>query len=421
MLMDSAAYFVGGAVLLLAVTHVVVGGCYTFRLSRHRRGDVDSEDEPKAAVILALRGSDPFLDRTLCGLMKQRYADYTVFLVVDSEADAAMVDIRRILDELQPENFTVQVLEDHKPSCSLKCSALVQAVERLADDFEVVAFIDADAPPHPNWLSDLVSPLKDRSVGVVTGNRWFAPQDVRWGSMVRCIWNAAAIVQVWLNHIVWAGSMAMRTEVARDRELLDGWGRALSVDATVTRWMKEQRLKVHFTPAVMMINEEGIGLAQFQRWVQRQLIAAKSSGSMGILVWLHTFSLSAVHLAAVLLLVQSAFAGHTAVALWLTISLATYWLTSLLSLLLLEAAVSSVARENSVSKGPMTWGIAIRLLPAMALTQAVYTYAFCRAIFRKQIDWRGIEYRINGVNDVQMTEYHPYTQAADPKAADSVV
>ena len=71
MLMDTAAYLIAGAMLLLAVAHVVGGSCYAFMLFRHRRVYAISGYAPPAAVIMALRGSDPSLERTLRGLSQQ--------------------------------------------------------------------------------------------------------------------------------------------------------------------------------------------------------------------------------------------------------------------------------------------------------------------------------------------------------------
>jgi cellulose synthase/poly-beta-1,6-N-acetylglucosamine synthase-like glycosyltransferase len=42
---------------------------------------------PKTAVILSLRGPDPFVRRCLDGLLTQDYPGYTVFIVIDHAED----------------------------------------------------------------------------------------------------------------------------------------------------------------------------------------------------------------------------------------------------------------------------------------------------------------------------------------------
>src|ERR1051326_6904955 len=44
---------------------------------------------PKTAVILSLRGPDPFLPAAIDALMKQDYPDYDVYIVVDDRDDPA--------------------------------------------------------------------------------------------------------------------------------------------------------------------------------------------------------------------------------------------------------------------------------------------------------------------------------------------
>src|SRR6516162_5459937 len=45
------------------------------------------EYQPKTAVILCLRGGDPFLSACLNGVLNQDYPDYDVRIVVDAKSD----------------------------------------------------------------------------------------------------------------------------------------------------------------------------------------------------------------------------------------------------------------------------------------------------------------------------------------------
>ena len=60
--------------VLLVVAQSIISGAYWLEFRRSRR-TVDSATLPKAAVILSLRGSDPFLPRTLKALLEQDYVD----------------------------------------------------------------------------------------------------------------------------------------------------------------------------------------------------------------------------------------------------------------------------------------------------------------------------------------------------------
>jgi len=106
---------------------------------------------PKTAVILSLRGMDADVMACLNGLMHQDYGSrYAAWIVVDSREDPAW----QAASEAARTNTSVQVdiqpLHSKRSTCSLKCSALVQAVCALDDSYEIVAFLDADVVPPPH-------------------------------------------------------------------------------------------------------------------------------------------------------------------------------------------------------------------------------------------------------------------------------
>src|SRR5262249_12282119 len=140
---------------------------------------------PRVAVVLPVRGADPSLPACLDGLLRQDYPRYDVRVVVDSPTDPAWAAVRGALAAGHPADVRVSVLEERLPTCSLKLSALVQAVGGLDDSYPVVALVDADVVPHAGWLRDLVAPLRDPAVGAATGVRWFAPEGSGWGELVR--------------------------------------------------------------------------------------------------------------------------------------------------------------------------------------------------------------------------------------------
>lgn len=410
-----ASWIVFALVAVLVVCQTAAVTAFAWRLLsqadvKRKRGKRAKRDEPKAAIILSLRGPDPFLDETLQALRQLDYPDYEVHLVVDSESDPVWDDVRPHIES--DGRFTAHVLREPLPTCSLKCSALVQAIGALRPEVEVVAFIDGDAVPHSSWLSDLAAPLKDPRVGVVTGNRWFIPQKTHWGTLVRYFWNVGAVVQVWLNGIVWAGSMAMRKEVIDQIGLLDAWRHCLSVDATVCRQLRSHGLRVQFAPHVMMANREKIPLDKFVRWVQRQLVAAKSCGPNWRVVALHAFSLTGSQAAAGLLVLAGILTRQWDAAIVSCWAIALYWIAAAAATLTTELAVRRVLSNNrDPARWPaLTW---LAFIPALALTHIVYPAALWGAYSQRKVSWRGVDYVIRGVNDVEMCGYEPFQCGGD--------
>jgi len=424
-----ASYLVLLVVVLLVAGQTLAVAAFVRELLRAQRpASADCSDTaietgcatgmPKAAVILSLRGPDPYLSRTLRALQQLDYPDYEIHLVVDSKSDPVWDNILDALDDMDALNrcgadrVCIRTLRNPASTCSLKCSSLVQAVRALNDSIEVVAFVDGDAVPHRLWLQDLVAPLNDSSIGVVTGNRWFVPKNVHWGTLVRYFWNVGAVVQVWLNGIVWAGSMAMRRDVIDKIELLEAWSKSLSVDATICRQLRKHRLRVRFAPNVMMANRENIGLSKFVGWVQRQLVAAKSCGPNWRVVALHALALTGSQLAALVICLAACLNGsHTACRVSL-LAMAVYWVSATLSTVATEFSVRRVLSQNKdhVSWPRRAW---LAFAPALALTHLAYPYALLGAYAQKQVSWRGVDYVVRGVNDIELCRYEPYQNAKD--------
>jgi len=376
---------------------------------------------PKAAVVLSVRGLDPQLEETLENLLDQDYPDFTVHIVVDAKQDPALDVIRDVLGRREATNVSISFLRDRKANCSLKCSALIEAIGELQESHEVIAFIDGDALPYPAWLRDLVAPLKDPKIGVSTGNRWYAPAETNWGSLVRYFWNAGAVVQVWMNGIVWAGSMAMRTEVIRKVGLATAWSRALSVDATINRQMRKHGYSVHFVPSVMVLNREQISLSAFLGWVQRQLIAARSSGGGWVMVTLHTLALALINLGSLGLAITALFLDNLPAAAVSGIGLAFFWVASLASTAAIELPVRRVVRRYGGACRWLSPAALARVFPALILTYLLYPCVFAWASLRKRVTWRGVEYDIARAGKVRMIHYQPIRLSLPTDANASVV
>src|SRR5579862_9174839 len=161
---------------------------------------------PRVAVVLSVRGADPSLLDCLRRLLQQDYPDYEVFIVIDSENDPAWEILQPILAEPCGARVHLRVLGTKYETCSLKVSGTAQALGELDASYGVVVLIDADVIPYATWLRDLVRPFHDARVGATMGLRWYLPETANWGSLVRSLWNAAAVSQMYAFHMTWAGS-----------------------------------------------------------------------------------------------------------------------------------------------------------------------------------------------------------------------
>ncbi|MBD0266232.1 MAG: glycosyltransferase family 2 protein, partial [Tolypothrix sp. Co-bin9] len=246
---------------------------FLFCLHSKSKNILPDDQLPKTAVILCLRGVDPFLSNCLRSLLNQNYPQYDLKLIVDSYDDAAW-KIATDISEQAATNVQISPLRMLRHNCSLKCSSLVQAISELDDSYKVVALIDADTVPHPNWLRELVTPLTHPKVGATTGNRWYLPTGKYWGSMVRYQGNISTVVQMFLFRIPWGGNLALKTEIFRETALLDKWGQALNEDKLLCKVLKKQGMQVKFVPS-LILNREECDLPSLLSSLERQLLSSR--------------------------------------------------------------------------------------------------------------------------------------------------
>ena len=278
----------------------------------------------------------------------------------------------------------------------------------LDDTYQFIAQLDADTVPHPTWLRELATALVDDSVGAATGNRWYMPKRISMGSLVRYVWNAAAVVQMHSYHIAWGGTLAVKTKVLRETDLLDKWSNAFCEDTMLFAFLRKQGLRVEFVPSLMMVNRESCDLGGFYLWVRRQMLTAKLYHPAWLAVVGHGVVTTIVPVLTLILLLWTWVTGDISSAIRLAMALGSYQVAIMLVLLPMEYSVRRIA---SARGQPTRWVTAIAMLLyvfAVPLTQLVYAAALRSTCRLRSVDWRGIHYEIGGPWKIRRREYRPY-------------
>ena len=63
--------------------------------------------------------------------------------------------------------------------------------------------------------------------------------------------------------IAWGGTLALKTRVFRQSDLLERWGRAFCEDTMLRTALARQGMRVAFVPSLMMVNREGCRMGGF--------------------------------------------------------------------------------------------------------------------------------------------------------------
>lgn len=402
----------GSLVFLLVAQGILVAGFVVALWRLPRRPLLADEACPPAAVILCLRGMDPFLPRCLAAIAQQDYPRFEVRVVVDRQGDPAWSAVERAIADHPSCAMTVTPLEARQETCSLKCSSLVQAATDIGDRVQFLAQLDADTIPHRSWLRELATALADEHIGAATGNRWYMPEDADWGSLVRYLWNAAAVVQMYWYRIAWGGTLAVKTSVIREAKLLERWSHALCEDTMLYTQLRPVGQRIAFVPSLMMINRESCDLPGFAAWVSRQLLTARLYHPGWPAVVAHGVGITLGLAAAVILLGAALLLGDLKTAALLGAGIVGYEVATALLLAPMEVAVRRLAKRRGE---PVAWlsGVkGVRLLVALVVTQVVYPVTLATACLARRIAWRAAQYRIGGPWKIRLIADPPFAEAA---------
>lgn len=408
-------------VLISLLVAIIFSGHATFLLCYVRRlrsapWPLPTDTQcPRAAVILCLRGRDPFLEKCLAGLLNQDFPHYEVMIVVDQPTDPAWEVAARVVAQHPHAHVSLRPLLKRRRTCSLKCSAIVQAVSELEEtsEVDVYAFLDADVIPHVSWLRELVSPLADVTVAASCGYRCLMPTHRSLASVIRAQWNCGAVGLMVLNRICWGGSLALQADFVRDACLLDKWSRALCEDTMIGPAARKMNLRLALLPSLAMVNQESCSLASLFPWILRQTLFGflynpgfKLRNRIVTVVYNATLGGGSV------LACVAAWQGN-GWAILLGSLIASYVALLIGGQLWVEAIVSEKLRSRgqNMRRPGATWPIL--LLVCFPLTQLISLAAVVSTLRVRIVTWRGIRYEVRGPTQIARLEVESALAQAD--------
>jgi Glycosyltransferase like family 2 len=395
--------------LLPVAGMAVAWACFAYRSGKGYR---PPQPLPEVAVLLPLRGADPALDACLKGLLAQDYPAYRVHIVIDSAEDPAQAVVARMLADAGPRAALVHV-ETRRilgTDCSAKLSAQRQVLTALDREVAVIAFLDADCAPSPNWLREIVAPFSDARVGATTGIRWSAPCDEGWGTLARYVFLGLIFPQHFLYRIPWGGSFAIRKSAIDSTGLLEHWTHCLGEDTSAYGPLRRAGLRLAFVPAATQVNSESTDLDGAHAFMLRQILSARLHHVFWPLILAaNVATIVAFSISSLLALVG--LLGAVLSVLGVTTGLWKFTVFAIIPALycaglLLSLAVGDRLVRRAVSAPPPPWGP--KVIAAAAIAAAGSTHAMLTAPFARSIEWRGITYDIAGRDRIRLRSYRPY-------------
>ncbi len=155
---------IAGTLASLAYYVLCLCGAFAFLREQRVAGGGARPRQP-VSILKPLRGADPGLYEGLRSHCTQDYAEYEIIFGVSDPADPAIEFVERLKTEFP--NLPIRLLVCEKRlGANTKVSNLAQMLPEARYDYLIVN--DSDIRVEPDYLSRILAPLADPTVGLVT-------------------------------------------------------------------------------------------------------------------------------------------------------------------------------------------------------------------------------------------------------------
>jgi len=372
---------------------------------------------PRVALLVPVKGLDIGLKENLAALFRLDYPHYALVFVVESDDDPCVPVIDGLMDQssVPCRRIVAGIAHD----CGQKVHNLRVAASQISSRHEVLAFVDADARPHPGWLWMLVCHLekrtfgrKKRTYGAATGYRWMVPERVSLPNLVLYSVNSgvAGLLGRHDLNLIWGGSWALCRNTFEEVGLHDEWHGTLSDDLVAARTLKRHGMNVYFEPGTLCASHVEVNWLQLLEFVRRQYVIARRYAPFH---W--RWALAGTTL------MQLAFWGNVAAAVGLLATGRREWMASAVAALVLYGLTTVRAwyRQDAARRALPALAAKLRSaawfdILASPFVGAVSWLTMLSSAFGDQITWRGVTYRILPGGQIELVNRQPLP-STDPQ------
>jgi cellulose synthase/poly-beta-1,6-N-acetylglucosamine synthase-like glycosyltransferase len=254
------------AVLTVYIVFISLVALFLFVLSFRRRPRQEyltsKGYNPKVLVIIPCKGLDIGLAGNLTAAKRQRYSNYEVIAVVESEKDEAVRSIKAAGLKFIISKFNCR-------NCSGKVRNISAALSQFKG-YDAYVILDSDAHVGRDWLSGIIAPLHDKRVGLSTSFPAFRPIGGFW-SYVKFVWGFVGIslMESPSTRFGWGGTLAFRKDFLSKADFRR-FSESVSDDIALTDIAKAKGLKIAYVPGIDIIIDSNDSFKVFWEWANRQ-------------------------------------------------------------------------------------------------------------------------------------------------------
>lgn len=358
----------------------------------------------KVAVVLPVRNGDHQLTKVIRSVISQDYPHVQLIIVVDAATDPAYEIACQALSLPDSDRVQVTLLRNRHPGCGLVCSSLLQALDELDDDTDVISFAAADTVLPRTWVTELLATLDQPGTGATLGNRWYRLTSNRPGDVIQFLWNAGAVIPMWLFSIPWAGAIALRREDIEAAGLPGIWRTTVVEDAPVAGAILRSGKHLAFSPQLFVGLDDAIDLLSCIRFICRQMLWTRLYHPHWIRIGFSVIAGAlAVWVPVLIFLYAIAQNAPTAAAIVATSGIG-YVAGLLFMATKLNALVGQIFQARGEPKTELGLARLSVLFASIPLAQLVSLYSVVVASLATSVWWSGICYRLGKDGTVVMED-----------------
>jgi len=236
---------------------------------------------PKVLVMLPCKGRDLTLSDNILSLKNQDYKNFMLVGIVDTKEDEAVKELEQ--------NMVDYIIS--KNVCS-ECSGKVKAIATAYEEFkgyDIYVIVDSDVEARKDWLSKLIAPLADESIGISTTFPIFAPKSGFW-SKVKMVWGFVGdgMMESDLTRFGWGGSLAFRADLLEGKDY-ERFRESVSDDLAITKSAKERKLGIAYVKERIAKVNSNDSFKTFKEWANRQtalsIMGSKKVFYYGVIIY----------------------------------------------------------------------------------------------------------------------------------------
>jgi len=344
--------------------------------------------EPRAVVIVAIKGTSDVTPLFFEALSGQQYRDFRMIFALESMADEAYPALQQLQQRWDGTRELAIVVAGVSTRRAQKVHNLLAALETLRADDRIVVFADADIVPDASWLSQLIGPVAISETTVSCGYRWLLPVSAQLPALIVAAADIAIATAVRSRHwnLCWGGSVALDRAALDRLDLPRLWDTVASDDLTLTRALRAHGLYLYPPPYVLVPTPISPGWNVMMRFIRRQYLLVRVYAPRHWLAAAWTLSVPAI--GAVIGILLSLRAHRWALGFIVT-SIAL--LQVRLSIRRSIAGLVLSSRDQSYARRTLRFA---RF--AWPLIHLIHLAAFASSAFGRGFSWAGIHYRIVG-------------------------